>query len=85
MPTVCTVSEYAFFIGKAVPNIITDAAILALALPCEYSYNFMLSLDHGKIFADQNHCDSYFPPTTNQFPKNRLGGHFHAWWLVSIA
>ena len=24
-----------------------------------------VSFDHGKIFADRNHCDSYLPPTTN--------------------
>lgn len=31
--THCAVSDYAFFIGNAVPNIITDVAILSLPLP----------------------------------------------------
>ncbi|KAM0796944.1 hypothetical protein BDR22DRAFT_811162 [Usnea florida] len=32
-PAHCAVSDYAFFIGNAVPNIITDVAILSLPLP----------------------------------------------------
>ncbi|KAI4254521.1 MAG: hypothetical protein LQ352_003055 [Teloschistes flavicans] len=32
-PADCTVSDYAFFIGNAVPNIVTDLALLLLPLP----------------------------------------------------
>lgn len=35
VPADCAVSDYAFFIGNAVPNIITDVAILSLPLPCK--------------------------------------------------
>ncbi|KAL9614954.1 MAG: hypothetical protein Q9167_000596 [Letrouitia subvulpina] len=32
-PPKCIVNEYAFFVGIAVPNIVTDAALLALPIP----------------------------------------------------
>ncbi|KAL8726561.1 MAG: hypothetical protein Q9181_005998 [Wetmoreana brouardii] len=32
-PANCTVSDYAFFIGNAVPNIVTDVAMILLPLP----------------------------------------------------
>lgn len=33
-PPQCIVNDYAFFVGIAVPNIITDVAILSLPVPC---------------------------------------------------
>lgn len=33
MPANCIVDDYAFFVGIAVPNIITDVALLVLPLP----------------------------------------------------
>ena len=33
IPAKCIVDDYAFFVGIAVPNILTDAAILSLPVP----------------------------------------------------
>lgn len=42
-PAKCAVDDYAFFIGNAVPNIITDAAILSLPLPFIFRLHRILS------------------------------------------
>ena len=33
IPAKCKIDDYAFFLGIAVPNIVTDAAIIALPMP----------------------------------------------------
>ena len=48
-PVNCPISNYAFFVSNAVPNIITDVAMLSLPLPCKLIYKFRALVNLGHL------------------------------------
>lgn len=76
-PADCTVSDYAFFIGNAVPNIVTDLALLLLPLPCEHPPH-----DHGHP-ANVGYLTSHLTTSSHHFTEDRAGRRLLARQLVS--